>query len=104
MNELTDLMWRLESLLIMSAVWALMGAAKKVAPKFMQHAIVARLLPLVPIALCSGAVWIPGLVPAEMQIGPRIMLGVLLGTCAGQSHKILKQTGMGKDTAIESKK
>ncbi len=103
MAEFTDLMWRLESLLIMAAVWSMMGTAKKIAPKFMNSPIVARLLPLAPIAMCSGAVWIPGLVPVEMQIGPRIMLGVLLGTCAGQSHKILRQTGLGKDSAIKGK-
>ena len=95
MTEFTDLLWRLESVLIMAAVWVLMSAAKKVFPDKMQLAIVARVLPLIPIALCSGAVWIPGLAPSGIEVGPRIMLGVVLGAGAGQAHKILKQTGLG---------
>jgi len=104
MTEFTDLLWRLESVLIMAAVWVLMSAAKKVFPDKMQLAIVARVLPLIPIALCSGAVWIPGLAPDGIQVGPRIMLGVVLGAGAGQAHKILKQTGLGRDSAIEKPK
>jgi hypothetical protein len=104
MNEFTEILWRLESLLTMAAVWVLMSAAKKTIPKVMQNPLVIRLLPLVPIALCSGAVWIPGLAPAGIEAGPRIMLGVVLGAGAGQAHKILKQTGLGRDPAIEEKK
>ena len=104
MTEFTDLLWRLESVLIMAAVWVLMSAAKKVFPDKMQLANVARVLPLVPIALCSGAVWIPGLAPSGIEVGPRIMLGVVLGAGAGQAHKILKQTGLGRDSAIEKPK
>lgn len=100
-QEFMDLLWRLESLLTMGGVWVLMSAAKKTAPKIMNTPIAARLLPLVPLALCSGAVWLPGIAPEGIELGPRVMLGVILGSGAGQAHKILKQTGLGKDEAIK---
>ena len=104
MNEFTDILWRFESLLTMTAVWVLMGVAKKTLPKVMAHPFMIRLMPLLPIALCSGAVWIPGLAPEGIAIGPRIMLGVVLGSGAGQAHKILKQTGLGKDSGLAAPK
>jgi hypothetical protein len=97
-------MLRTENLLTMIGVWVFIGAVGKVLPKTSDTAGWARLQPLAPLILCAAAVWIPGLQPAEMGAGTRIMLALCLGFGVGHVHKIIRQTGFGDDERIEAKR
>jgi hypothetical protein len=93
-----------ENLLIAAAVWVLLSAFTRAFPKLKAHKVWARLAPVLPIVLCSGAVWIPGTVDPELGIGSRIVLGIVLGALAANGHKILGQTILGKDERIKGGK
>ncbi len=90
------------NLLIVAAVWVLLSTVRRVFPVLGESPVWARLSPVMPIALCSAAVWIPGAVSVE-SIGSRIMLGIVLGALAANGHKILRQTGLGRDKRIGPK-
>lgn len=95
---------RTENVLTMVGVWVFIGAFSKVFPRTGDSSGWARFQPLAPLVLCLAAVWIPGLQPAEMGSGTRIMLALCLGFGVGHVHKIVRQTGFGDDERIERKK
>jgi hypothetical protein len=98
-KTLTDLLLTTENLLIMIASWFLVIIAKRAAPKFFERPFMVRMLPVLPTFIAVGLVWIPGLRP-DMEWGATLILGVVLGWGAGQVHKILSQTVLGRDTRI----
>lgn len=91
-----------EYFLIVAAVPVLIRTVLGLFPALATKKATARLLPVVPLLLCSAAVWIPGIAD-DMEIGNRIFLGIALGSIAGQSHKLAKQTVMGDDRRIRRK-
>lgn len=92
-QALLDTLMQWENLSTMAATAVLLATAKRVLPKLHKHSVWQRCLPLLPLIMCSIAVWIPGIQPEEMSVGSRITLGIILGAGTGQAHKILKQTG-----------
>lgn len=88
------------NLLIVAAVWSLIQVTSRILPSVIDHPITARLMPLVPIAMCSAAVWLPGSVEGDPSIATRIYLGIVLGAMVGHAHKILRQTALGHDDRI----
>lgn len=103
MQQFTAYLMTVPNLLIVAGVWTLIQSVVKAAPGLLTHPVAARILPLVPILLCSAAVWIPGAVEGDPTIGSRIFLGIVLGALCGHAHKIFKQTALGQDTRINGR-
>jgi len=99
-QQFLSMMLRYENLIIMLSAWISIGLIGKMAPKFRDSKIGARLQPIAPFLFTSGACWLPGLLPAESGLGERLMLGLILGWGSGHTHKILKQTIYGHDIRI----
>ncbi len=97
---LTEIVAQPQNALIILAVWALIQAAKKTLPELANKPMFARLEPLLPLILCSAAVWIPQATAEDIGTGERIMLGLVLGFAVGHAHKILGQTAFGRDRRI----
>jgi hypothetical protein len=98
MDPLTDLLLRPSSLYLMGAVWVVMETAgRMLPPKVTANQVYLRVLPLVPILLCSAAVWIPGIISDPLSPSSRVLVGIILGWGAGQVHKIFMQTVLGRD-------
>lgn len=98
MGAFVDYLLRPEHALVMCAVWVVIGLVKRVAPCLESNRTWLRMLPVMPIILCSWAVWVPGLVegtPAE-----RVLLGLVLGSFCGHMHKFIRQSVFGNDKRI----
>lgn len=98
MGVFVDYLLRPEHALIMLAAWVVLSLIKRVAPCLEQNRVWLRLLPLMPVLLCSWAVWFPGLVfgsPSE-----KILLGLVLGSFCGHAYKFFRQTVFGNDRRI----
>lgn len=69
-----------------------------------RHPIFRRALPVLPEVLGVAAV-VSGAVPiaAALPIGGKVAFGLWTGYLAGKFHKILGQTILGDDRAIESR-
>lgn len=90
-----------ENLAVVVGCWIVITTAQRAAPEFFKRPIVARLLPIFPLVLCTAALWLPGVAQAAMSIGDKILLGLLLGFAVGHAHKIITQAGLGKDARIK---
>jgi len=93
MAPFVDYLLRTEHLLIMLGVWVIISLVRRAVPELDDNAAWRRLLPGLPILLCSIAVWSPGLVdgaPSE-----KILLGLVLGASCGHAHKLYKQSLFG---------
>jgi hypothetical protein len=101
MKEFLSYLVQTENLLIVAAVWVLISAACRAFPRLKAHRLWARIAPVLPILLCSAAVWIPGCADPELGIGSRILLGIVLGAMVANAHKIFGQTVLGKDERIK---
>lgn len=83
---------------LLLVVGTLLQIFVKLFPRFWSTDFGSRLLPLAPLLLCAAAVWVPGLAPADLSSLDRIVLGIMLGGTAGQTHKVITQTGLGRDS------
>ena len=88
------------NILIVAFVWIVIGMLRRGLPDAMERPIVVRLLPLMPIALCSILVWLPGVADHVNDGASKAMLGVVLGAMAANGHKIFRQTALGDDRRI----
>jgi hypothetical protein len=70
-------------------------------PKITASKTYARIAPLLPLVLCILLGFIPGVHPAEMPFGVRILFGVLLGATLGWAYKFVKQSVGGQDDRLE---
>ena len=108
-NALTELLLRKENLYLMAGAWIVLQTILRFLPiSVMDSPWTIRVLPIAPIILCSIGVWIPGLQSDSVQVGERIMVGLILGYAVAHSYKITLQSILGKDvrivTAREKKK
>jgi hypothetical protein len=87
-----------EHMLIACAVWVLIALTRSLWPGLDNNRLWVRLLPALPVAACSVAVWIPGLV--EGPTAERVLLGIVLGALCGHAHKLTKRTVFGNDKRI----
>jgi hypothetical protein len=101
--DLVGFVATIPNLLICVAVWSIIQTVTKLAPKIFESSIALRAKPLAAILFCVGACFIPSVQPVDMTAGNRILLGVVLGTFAGQVHKILKQSILGHGAGREPK-
>jgi hypothetical protein len=98
MADFVDYMMTLEHILIMASCSAALALTRRLMPTLCGDSTWARLLPAMPIVLCSIAVWLPGLV--EGSTAEKALLGVVLGSFAGHAHKLVRQTVFGNDKRI----
>jgi len=103
-EALSSLLLTKENLGVMVAAWTILSVAKKVLPGLFKKSVMARILPLLPMVLCMGMVWLPGIRPKGVDWGWLLVLGVVLGWGVGSLHKVLKQTVLGQDALIQAKK
>ena len=87
---------------IMVGSSALIEVARLVFKGFFEKPMVARLLPALPIILCSLAVYLPGV--SQAAWGSTLILGIVLGTFSMAAYKMYKQTFLGKDDVIIASK
>lgn len=87
------------NLAIIVGVWVLLTTAQRVGPEVFARPLMVRLLPVLPLVLCIAALWLPG-ITAPATIGERVLLGLLLGAAVGHAHKLLVQTGLGRDARL----
>lgn len=95
MGPFVDYLLDIDHLLIMVAASASLGLVRRVAPCLDDNPTWQRILPAMPIVLCSVAVWLPGL--TEGNVSERLLLGLVLGAFCGHAHKLLRQTVFGHD-------
>lgn len=98
MTGWAEYLLRIEHMLIMVAVSALIGLARSVWPGLADNRAWARSLPALPILACSVAVWVPGLTDGESA--ERVLLGIVLGSVCGHAHKLTRQSILGNDKRI----
>lgn len=98
----TEYLMRVENLLIVAAVWVVMSTLRRVWPELGEHHLWARFSPVMPLVLCSAAVWIPGVVDGTP--GMKVLLGIVLGAMSANAHKIFKQTALGRDQRIKRRR
>lgn len=98
MAEFVEYVLRVEHMLLMVAVSVLISTAQRLLPSLRQSRTWARALPGLPIVLCSVFVWLPGLVDGDPA--QKLLLGIVLGSFAGQANKILRQSLLGNDKRI----
>lgn len=91
------------NLLIICFVWVLLSMLQNYLPVLERNKTFVRLLPLLPIVICSIIVWIPGAAPHAPTAMYKVMLGVVLGAMAANGHKIFRQTALGQDDRIKPK-
>ena len=101
MTDFASYLMQVNHMLIVVSVWVLMSLVRRIVPAVGDHHIYATLSPVLPIVLCSVAVWIPGLV--DGSIATKIMLGIVLGAMAANGHKIVRQTLLGDDQRIRNR-
>ena len=89
-----------ENIGIMVSAWFLIALSRRVFKEFFKRLIMQRILPLLPMLLCMGLVWLPGLSPKGTTWGWNIILGIVLGWGVGHLHKILSRTVFGKSIFI----
>ena len=77
MHDFAQYLMQTEHMLIVCAVWVLLALVNRCLPELADNAAWARLLPVMPIVLCSVIVWLPDVV--EGSTPTRIMLGLVLG-------------------------
>jgi hypothetical protein len=102
-KTLSDLLLTKENLIIMVASWFLIAVAKRVLPNLFKKPFMARILPMLPMVLCMGLIWLPGLRPPTAW-GATLVTGIVLGWGVGQLHKVLAQSVLGKDEVIKNGK
>ena len=99
MEQFASYLLRIENVLIMVAVSAMISILQHVFAEQLEHNPTwARLLPATPVLLCSVVVWLPGL--AQGSASQKILLGVVLGSFSGYAYKLMKQTVFGNDRRI----
>ena len=98
MGDFAAYILRTECVLLMVAVWALISVAPRLMPSLVDNPYWARLLPVLPIAACSAAVWLPDLVAGGAT--EKILLGIVLGALCGHAYKLVKQSVFGNDKRI----
>lgn len=91
---------------VLAIALAVMTVLIKLAPPGLdENSLYVRLLPVYPVPLCMGIVWIPGLsATAALTTGDKIALGAALGIGLAWSFKVWRQTVLGKDERIEKAK
>lgn len=89
---------RVEHMLIMCAVWAILGLTRSLWPGLDKNRLWIRILPALPVVGCSIAVWVPGMV--DGSTAERVLLGVVLGAMCGHAYKLTKQSIFGNDKRI----
>jgi hypothetical protein len=98
MSEFVEYLTRTEHFLIMLGVWVSIGFVRRMLPCLEQNRSWLRVLPVLPILLCSFAVWLPGL--TQGGTFERVLLGLVLGAFCGHAHKLAKQTFLGNHKRI----
>lgn len=101
MTDFATYLMQVNHMLIVVSVWVLMSIVRRMLPAIADHHAYAYLSPVLPIILCSLAVWIPGL--TDGSVATRIMLGIVLGAMAANGHKIVRQTVLGDDQRIRNR-
>jgi len=99
MDPLTDLLLRKESLYLVAGVWILLETLRRVLPKMAAHAVYVRLAPVLPILLCEGAMWIPGLFD-DLTSAHKVLVGLILGYASAHTRKVLTQSILGRDPLL----
>ncbi len=89
---------------VVVGVWVIITTLHKMIPELKGRGWWARLQPVLPLVLATAAMWMPGVAQASMTFGDKVLLGLLLGFAVGHVHKMVKQTGMGKDERIANGK
>ena len=98
MSDFATYILQVENVLIMLASSAVIFTARQALPSLRHNAAWARLLPVLPVALCSLAVWMPGLVGGRAS--QKLLLGIVLGALSGHAYKLVTQTVFGNDRSI----
>lgn len=71
-------------------------------PRMRMRGWTARALPVLPVLLCMGIVWIPGLqAAAGLGAGDKLALGAALGCGLAWGFKVVRQTILGHDDRIK---
>ncbi len=91
--------------LLCVSVWVGIQTAKRMLPDeyFDKGRLLARLLPIAPIAICCAAVWVPGpWATGEETAAQLLILGVVLGAVTSNIHTIASRLGVHQILGVES--
>lgn len=93
--DLTEILARPEHAMAMVASMAIIEAVKGSFPSIKSDQSIARVMPLVPVVLCSIAVWLPGVTEAQPW-GSRVLVGLVLGFASGHVYRMFKSLLKGR--------
>lgn len=93
-HEFFALVLTTTNVMVMVASSALIEAIKKLFPKAWGADFFQRTSRLLPILLCVGAVFIPGV--TEATPGEKVLLGVVLGAFSGQFYDLVAKNVLRK--------
>lgn len=85
----------LPNLLICAAVWSCIQLVTRTWPQYFATKLALRIKPFAAVVICVGLCLMPGVQPADLSSGNKVLLGVVLGSFAGQVHKVIKQSIFG---------
>jgi hypothetical protein len=105
-KNLFDIIVAPENAGIIAIAAAAMTVIVRILPSEMRESgWVARALPVLPVPLCMGIVWIPGLQAVEgLGMGDTLALAAALGCGLSWGFKVLMQSILGKDERIAKAK
>ena len=101
---LLDSMLTVQNALILGGVFGLLQMLKKLMPKMTKSNWYNRVLPVLPEALCSVAVFLPGMHPEGQLWTTSLFVGLVLGAMSSKVHKVMRQSFLGDDSDIQAAK
>ena len=102
--DLSALLTQWNAFLIV-AVWLGIQTVKRLLPDefFDDGKPLARILPVLPMAICSVCVWVPGpWLSADETAAQRVILGIILGAVTANMHAIASRLGLHKWLGVEA--
>lgn len=99
-NALWDVLFRVESMLVMVSVWVTITVFQKLFPTVVRSPSYARVAPVLPLFVAEAYVFMPNMVPEGTSTGPRVLLGIVLGAASGHVVKFIFQSIYGHDRRI----
>ncbi len=101
MDQFAEVILHWHHLAIIFVVGGGLELFKHLAPQLTARSLYRRLQRLIPLVLCSAAVWLPGVSPCH-ESGPRILIGLILGMTTLTGYDMLKKV-LFRNTTIEKR-
>lgn len=95
-----------ENLGMSGLIFLALAMANAIFPRLKDNATIQRLMPFIPevLGVVIYELFPKTLGPENAGFGELALIGIVVGTASSKVHKIVRQTVLGKDKAIEAKR